>query len=229
MQSPVDRRLGYDLASVGEAIGDPSRAAMLVALLGGVALPASELARAARVVPSTATSHLKRLMQAGLVVARAQGRHRYFALSGPRVADAVERLATIDVRVPPRRTSDEAFALARTCYTHFAGRISVAFWARATDREWVRWSDGYETVTLSPKGHEVLARGGLEVDALLSGSACLDWTERTPHVSGRLGVAVCAALLSGRWVTRTQAGRALRVTARGEAGFGALGVRWRAG
>src|SRR5579859_1158506 len=98
VRSPIDRRSCYELAHVGDAIGDPSRAAMLVALMGGVAMPASELARVAHVVPSTATSHLRRLMQAGLVVVRAQGRHRYFALSGAHVAEAVERLVTLDAR-----------------------------------------------------------------------------------------------------------------------------------
>jgi DNA-binding transcriptional ArsR family regulator len=220
----ADRRVVYELAHLGEAIGDPSRAAMLIALMGGLALPASDLARAAQVAPSTATSHLRRLVQTGLVVVRPQGRHRYFALSGPRVAEAVERLATIHSR--PRRlpASDPGLALARTCYTHFAGQIAVALWARAADQRWVRWLDS--AVTLSPEGHEALARCGLAVDASLSGSACLDWTERLPHVSGRLGIAVCAALLANGWVRRAPSTRALRVTVRGQAGFAALGVRW---
>src|SRR4051794_34774240 len=96
MTSPIDRRASYDLAHFGEAIGDPSRAAILVALMGG-AKPASELARIAGVAPSTATSHLNRLSEAGLVVVRAQGRHRYYAIASPPVANMVESIAALDL------------------------------------------------------------------------------------------------------------------------------------
>jgi DNA-binding transcriptional ArsR family regulator len=226
VSSPVDRRARYDLADLGEAIGDPSRAAMLVALMGGVALPASELAQVAGVAASTATSHLRRLTDAGLVVARAQGRHRYFALAGPHVAEALERLATLDVRGSPRRPlPDEALSLARTCYAHFAGRVAVAFWKRAVEERWVRWTDA--SVSLLPRGQAALARRELLVDAALplTGTSCLDWSERVPHVSGRLGVALCGALFARGWVKRVQGSRAVRVTARGEEGLAGLGVR----
>lgn len=228
MTSGIDRRARYDLADLGEAIGEPSRAAMLVALMGGVALPASELARAAGVAASTATSHLGRLVQAGLVVARAQGRHRYFALSGPHVADAVERLAALDLRPRAVRAEpDETLAVARTCYAHLAGRVAVALWARAVAERWVRWTDA--AVSLLPRGHAALARRGLLADAALplAGSPCLDWSERVPHVSGRLGVALCSALLARAWVVRVPDGRAVRVTARGHDGLAELGVCWR--
>jgi len=227
--SAADRRAAYDLAHLGDAIGEPSRAAMLVALLGGVALPASDLARAARVVPSTATSHLQALARAGLVVARSQGRHRYFALAGAHVAEAVERLVTLQapaMQARRPRVHDPALALARTCYTHLAGRIAVAFWARARERGWVQWTDA--DVRLSSLGQEALAGCGLVVDASLPGRACLDWTERVPHVSGKLGVAVCSALFAGGWVKRTPKSRALRVTVRGQEAFASLGVRWAA-
>jgi DNA-binding transcriptional ArsR family regulator len=224
VRSSLDRRALYDLAHLGEAIGDPSRAAMLIALMGGVARPASELARAARIAPSTASSHLRQLVRAGLVVVREQGRHRYFALAGPRVAETIERLATLHEGLPsPVPRHDDALAVARTCYTHLAGRIAVAFWARAVERDWVRWAD--TAVNLSTKGHEELARQGLDVDVSLPGSPCLDWTERRPHVSGRLGIAVCVALLEGGWLKRIPDSRVLRVTSRGARGFAALGVK----
>jgi DNA-binding transcriptional ArsR family regulator len=229
-----DARFRYDLANMGEAVGDPSRAAMLVALMGGVALPAAELARAAGVAPSTASEHLHRLTAAGLVVVRAQGRHRYFELAGPQVADAVERLATLAARtVPrPRRVPDEALAFARTCYAHLAGRVAVAFWAHARERAWVEWTDA--AVTLLPRGQAALARRGLLADAALpiAGGACLDWSERVPHVSGRLGVALKDALLARGWVKSRrpekegESTRALRLTVKGEEGFAGLGVRW---
>jgi DNA-binding transcriptional ArsR family regulator len=225
--SSIDQRARFQLAHLGAAVGDPSRAAMLVALMGNVALPASELARLAGVSASTATSHLRGLADAGLVTVRAQGRHRYFALSSPEVAVALERFAALGLGDARRRApSDEPIAVARTCYSHLAGRVAVAFWKRAADAGWVAWEDG--TARLLPRGASVLAARGLLADApaALAGTSCLDWSERVPHVAGRLGVALCDALLARAWVKRLPGGRALRVTARGHEGFRTLGVRW---
>ena len=227
MSSPIELRARFQLAHLGAAVGDPSRAAMLVALMGGLALPASELARLAGVSPSTATSHLRHLKDAGLVVVRAGGRHRYFSLAGPHVAAALEGLATLGPsKVRRRPPSDDPLAVARTCYSHLAGRVAVALWARAAKAEWVEWSDG--AVRLLPVGASVLAEHGLLVgaDDTMAGTCCLDWSERVPHVAGRLGVALCDGLLARGWMRRLASGRALRVTARGEAGLEALGVHW---
>ena len=221
-----DARARYDLAAIGDALGDPSRAAMVVALMGGVALPASELARAAGVTASTASSHLRRLTEIGLLVARSQGRHRYFALAGPEVAAAVERLAALGVRAAPRRgPRDERLVLARTCYGHLAGKVAVALWARAADAGFIAWDD--DAASLLPEGQAAFARAGLVDEELpRAGAACLDWSERVPHVSGKLGRAVCAAALARGWVKPSADSRALRLTARGEAGLRALGVKW---
>jgi DNA-binding transcriptional ArsR family regulator len=229
VSSPTDQRIRHQLAHVGEAVGDASRAAMLVALMGGVFLPATELARRAGVSPPTATSHLRRLLDAGLVVVRPQGRHRYFALAGPHVAAALEGLATLglraDLRRPPLR---DALCVARTCYSHLAGRLAVTFWTRAAAARWVHWTD--TAVSLLPDGAAALARHGLlrDAPAALAGGTCLDWSERVPHVSGRLGIAFCDELLAKGWVKRVPGGRTLRVTARGHDGFASLGVRWAA-
>jgi len=202
---------------------------MLVALLGGRALPASELARLAHVSPSTTTSHLRHLREAGLVTMRPLGRHRYFALAGTDVADALERFASLGLagvacKTPPPR---EAIAIARTCYAHLAGALAVAFWRRAEQSGWVAWSD--EVVRLLPKGTAVLRSRGVFVNAPpdLAGTSCLDWSERVPHVAGRLGVTLCNELLAFGWVRRVAEGRALRVTARGDEELGHLGVRWK--
>jgi DNA-binding transcriptional ArsR family regulator len=219
MDSAVERRARYELAHFGEAIGDPSRAAMLVALIGGAARPASELARAAGVAPSTASSHLAHLLDAQLVVVRPQGRHRYYALASPEVAHAVESLVTL--RAPPRRMhTDDVLANARTCYGHLAGRLAVAFWSRARDARWVRWTDG--GIALLPRGRDAFLP---HADLPLAGRPCIDWTERVPHVSGPLGVRVCEAFLAERWLARARGSRALRVTPRGEAALARLGVR----
>jgi len=200
---------------------------MLVALMGGTARPASELARVAAIAPSTATSHLRRLVEQGLIVARPRGRHRYYELAGEHVAQAVEALVAAGMSAPARRAAaDDSMAAARMCYAHLAGRLAVAFWARAVEQRWVRWSP--EAVRLLPAGHDALAR--LDVPRgdtrALAGRPCLDWSERTPHVSGPLGTAVCASLFVHAWVARVPESRALRVTARGRTGLRALGVRW---
>jgi DNA-binding transcriptional ArsR family regulator len=119
-----------DLAAVAAAIGDPARARMLAALLGGRALPATDLARAAGVAPSTASAHLARLTAAGLVAVEPAGRHRYHRLAGADVAHAVEALAAIARPQPvrslraARRT--EAERAARSCYDHLAGALAIA-------------------------------------------------------------------------------------------------------
>jgi DNA-binding transcriptional ArsR family regulator len=227
MRSLIDQRARFQLAQLGAAVGDPSRAAMLVALLGGVALPASGLAQLAGVSASTATSHLRHLQSVGLVTVRAQGRHRYFALADQRIADALEGMAGLCLPQVPRRTPlSEPLAIARTCYSHLAGRVAVAFWQRAAQAAWVSWTDG--AVRLLPKGISALGRCGLldSTPGSLAGTSCLDWSERVPHVAGRLGVALCDDLLARGWVKRVAGGRALRVTVRGHEGFGSLGVRW---
>jgi DNA-binding transcriptional ArsR family regulator len=227
VSSSIDQRVRFQLAHVGAAVGDPSRAAMLVALMGGLALPASELARLAGVSASTATSHLRHLKDAGLVAVRPEGRHRYFSLASPQVAAALERLAAVGLSdVPHRLPSDDPLAIARTCYSHLAGRVAVAFWARAAKANWVAWSDG--AVRLLPEGSSVLAEHGLlaGADDTMAGTCCLDWSERVPHVAGRLGVALCDGLLARGWMKRLASGRALRVTTRGQAGLDKLGVRW---
>jgi len=222
----LDRRARYELAQFGDAIGDPSRAAMLVALIGGTARPASELARLAAIAPSTATAHLRRLVEQGLIVGRARGRHRYYELAGERVATAVEALIAAGITTGPTIRTDSALAIARTCYAHLAGRVAIALWARAADAGWMRWSGS--TVQLRGSGRDALAP--LFDDAArvpAAGRACLDWSERVPHVSGPLGGAVCAALIERRWLARVPGDRALRITTRGRDGLRRLGVRWR--
>ncbi|APR81321.1 Transcriptional regulator, ArsR family protein [Minicystis rosea] len=223
MSSHLDRRARYELAHFGEAIGDPSRAAILVALLGGVTRPASELARAAGVAPSTATSHLQHLVRAGLLVVRERGRHRYYEIAGEHVAHAIESVGALHPR-PRARAGADPLAAARVCYTHLAGRLAVTLWARAKQARWIEWSE--TGIHLLPEGLDALAARRLVLDpASRSGRACLDWTERVPHVSGPLGVAVCDALFAAGWVRRAPDSRALRVTARGLEGLDALGVR----
>jgi DNA-binding transcriptional ArsR family regulator len=212
---PRDR----DLAAVAVLIGDPARAAMLDALAAGAALPAGELARRAGVKPATATAHLRRLTEGGLVKVRAQGRHRYHELSGPQVAAALEALAQIAPSAPVRslREHSEAgkLAEARTCYDHLAGRRGVELRDRLLACGALR--------EVNDRDHAITSRGSallgaLEIDAgrleasrRMLARACIDWTQRRPHLAGALPAAVTARFIELGWLSRGQ-GRGLRVT-----------------
>jgi DNA-binding transcriptional ArsR family regulator len=220
---PVDA----DLAAVGAAIGEPARAAMLSALLGGRAIPAGELALAARVAPSTASEHLARLTAAGLVAVERHGRHRFYRLAGDEVAHALEALEGVAAPRAPRSLAAQrrtaAERRARSCYDHLAGTLGVAVADQlcevgALDRASLGLADARPFRLL-----------GVPVDDFDGRRrpltrACLDWSERRPHLAGQLGAALLTALLERRWLVRTH-GRALAVTAPGRDGLrDALGL-----
>jgi DNA-binding transcriptional ArsR family regulator len=232
--------MDVDLAAVAALIADPSRAAMLDALLSGGRHSARELAVAAGIAPSTATEHLDRLERGGLVACERVGRRREVRLAGPEVGRALEGLAAI---APPRRVTGlrawhhgEALRAARSCYDHLAGQAGVALADGLVAGGTLELGDG--AFALTRRGARRLADFGLDVDAILGGRratarACVDWSERRPHIGGALGAALLDALLQRRWVARApQAtgaratrGRVLRVTDAGRAGVrDALGV-----
>ena len=201
-------------------IGDPTRAAMLGALLGGEALPAGELARRAGIAPATATSHLARLVEHGLLARRRSGRHRYFTLASPDVAAALEALGRITM---PRRDDSTGLApngsirFARTCYDHLAGVLGVLVTERLRERKYIVGTDSYE---LTDSGHQWFASLGVDVDALRRSKRavarpCLDWTERRDHLAGGAGAALASVMLDRRWITRVDGTRAVRLTLRG--------------
>jgi DNA-binding transcriptional ArsR family regulator len=217
-----------DLATVGAAIGEPARALMLNALLGGRALPASELAQIGRVAPSTASAHLARLTEAGLISVEPNGRHRYHRLASDEVAHALEVLATIapPLQVTTLRAASRAEAErhARSCYDHLAGRLGVAVTDRLVDL------GALERDSLALRDAQPLTALGIHAEQLAGRRpitrACLDWTERRPHVAGQVGAAVLTALLDLHWVTRGPSGRAVRLTPSGRRGlYTALGLK----
>lgn len=215
-----------DLAAVAALIADPSRAAMLDALNGGESLTAGELARRAGVAPSTATEHLARLEAGGLVASERRGRARHVRLAGAHVARALEALGAI---APPQRPSGlrawnhgEALRAARSCYDHLAGVAGVALADALVERGALEPGEGGFLIT--GPGQRLLAGFGLDVGAILgarraTARACVDWSERRPHVGGALGAALLGELLRRRWLRRRPDGRALTVTAAGRAGF----------
>ena len=217
-----------DLAAVAAMIADPSRAAMLNALFGGEPLTAGELARRAGIAPSTATGHLARLEAGGLIVSVRDGRTRRVRLAGPEVARALEALAAIAPPARPRGLKEwqhgEALRGARSCYDHLAGVAGVALADALVARGVLEPGEGAFAIT--PRGEDELAAFGLDVPALhgarrATARACLDWSERRPHVAGALGAALLDELLRRRWLRRRTDGRALTLTAAGGDGLAA--------
>lgn len=204
------------VAGVAALIGDPARAAILLALMGGRALAAGELAAHAGVTPQTASGHLARMLAAGVLAQEKQGRHRYYRLASAEIAETLEALMAVAARVETRRRApgprDAALRLARTCYDHAAGRLGVALAEALAARGYVRLADGAAAVT--EEGQAFLAALGVEIGAGRRPlcRACLDWSERRPHLAGRLGAALLAHALASGWVRRAGEGRALLLT-----------------
>ncbi|WP_433297645.1 ArsR/SmtB family transcription factor [Pseudonocardia sp. CA-142604] len=212
------RVLDRDLAPVASLIGDPTRIVMLAALAEGRSLPAGDLARRAGVHPATATAHLRRLVEGGLVVVRSQGRHRYHELAGPQVAAAVEAVAQLAPATPVRSLrSDRAartLAEARTCYDHLAGRRGVELRDRLLAVDALRMLDDRDH-ELTAAGRRLMADMGVELPELdrtrrVFARTCLDWTQRRPHLAGALPAALTRRMLDLGWVSRAT-GRSLRV------------------
>ena len=214
-------------------LAEPTRAAMLTAMLDDRPLAAGELARLAGVSPATASAHLARLLHGGLVTVISQGRHRYYRLAGPEVAAVMEALAHLSPVTPVRslRQSQDAAALAqaRTCYDHLAGRAGVALLDALLARRLLVAppTDGLpERFEVTTDGLATLSSFGLDIGTLKRtrrrfAGACLDWTERKPHLNGALGAAVTARLFGLGWLERGSRRRAVRVTPAGAEGLAA--------
>ena len=214
-----------DLAAGAGAIADPARAAMLEALFDGAPRSAGALAREAGVAASTASHHLGRLLDAGLIVVEPDGRRRAFRLAGPEVARALEALAVVSPqrasRTLRRATRVEAERAARTCYDHLAGRLGVAVCDALLGARAIA-PDGDRDYVLGPRADRAFAALGVSLpprSRRAYARACLDWSERRPHLAGALGAAIADALLVRRWVTRVPNTRALRVTDAGREGL----------
>ncbi|TDW18989.1 ArsR/SmtB family transcription factor [Kribbella kalugense] len=208
---------GEELAGWARMLADGTRATVCLALLDGRAWTATELAKLAKVSRPTISEHLNLLVAGGLLTEVRQGRHRYMKLAGPETAELIEGLAAL----APRRTEvanslsavskRDAFARARTCYDHLAGRLGVALADAMTERGLIDWSDG---IALTPEGQAWLEDLGVQVEVRRGRPAvrsCLDVTERRPHIAGAVGAALCSHALHHGWVTHISGGRALKV------------------
>jgi len=214
-----------DIARVGSLMGDPSRASMLMALMSGEALTATELAFRAGVALPTASGHLAQLVDGGLLAVAKQGRHRYYRLGGPAVAHAVETLSDLAIQVfpSPRRVMPEDAPLrrARTCYDHFAGRLGVALADGLVRKHVLRRRDADLTLVRRGSGEALLNSWGIDIARLESARrpvvrTCIDWTERHPHLAGALGAAIVDRFFDAGWIRRRRDDRAVTVTPLGQ-------------
>jgi len=217
---------GNTIAGVAALIGDAARANILSALMGGRALTAGELSLHAGVTAQTTSGHLARLADAQLIVPEKQGRHRYYRLASEEVARAIETLSLVASMGPKRHhpvgPRDEAMRLARTCYDHLAGRLALALTDSLCAHGHVSLGDGAAIV--SDGGLRFFAEFGLDLAPAGRSKrplcrTCLDWSERRPHLAGRLGAAMLDRLLELGWVSRRADSRALTVTSPGHRGL----------
>lgn len=218
-------KLGPGIAATAALIGDPARANMLTALLGGAALTASELALEAGVTKQTASSHLSKLEEGRLLKVEQQGRHRYYALADDDVAQLLESLTGVAGRRPTRvRTGpkEPALRFARVCYDHLAGDLGVALYDALLARDFIAAKGG----DLAPthKGAVALEQFGLDIASLANSPRpicrpCLDWSVRRHHLAGGLGAALLERIFDLGWARRKRASRIVEFTPPGEIAF----------
>jgi DNA-binding transcriptional ArsR family regulator len=215
------------IAEIAALVGDPARATMLTALLDGRALTATELAHAARITPQTASTHLAKLTEVGLLTVLRDGRRRYFQLASPKIFEMLDAIMTVAVENRPRfrPLSRQARELsdARICYDHLAGRLSVDIADFFTVHEYIVPREG-AAAEVMPAGTRFLAEFGIDL-SLLDATCrefcrlCLDWTERRPHIAGALGAALTKRCFDLGWIEQLKHSGAVIVTSPGQRGF----------
>lgn len=212
-------------ALIAAAIGEAARARMLYCMVDGRARTSTELAIVAEVSASTASAHLHRLKTQRLVKVFAQGKHRYYSLEGPRVAAALEALSVLAGgtrgRAAPTPSTPDGLRAARTCYDHIAGALGVTLHDCFTKMKWLSEVRGTSAnghaYDITPSGTKAFGELGIDVEASRAlrrrfAFACVDWSERRPHLGGALGAAVLKVALKRKWVVQDLDSRALSVT-----------------
>lgn len=227
-------------ARIASLVGDPTRAAMLLQLMDGRMLTATELARAGNVSAQTASRHLSQMVESGLMCVEQRGRHRYHRLASAEVARVLEGLMRIAgntsvhraVEVGPR---DDAMRMARMCYDHIAGRLGLAITEFLLVEQAIEFDSHGGRIT--DRAYQVLQQWGLTLESKLHQARharpycrpCLDWSERKPHLAGQLGTLICNHCLEIGWLNRTAGSRMLAISPKGARFFqDRLGlVAWR--
>jgi DNA-binding transcriptional ArsR family regulator len=218
-------REGPDIAHIASLVGDPARANMLTALIGGTALTASELALEGGVMLPTASSHLAKLMAGGLLKLTVQGRHRYYALAGPHIAAMLESITGVAATVGPQRVRpgprDKPMRDARVCYDHLAGDLAVAMLDGLLAQGVLVTEDA---VRLGRDAPSFFAARGIDVAGLANHRRpvcriCLDWSVRRSHLSGALGAAILDKAFAENWARRESGGRVVSFSPKGRRAF----------
>ncbi|PID64902.1 MAG: transcriptional regulator, partial [Gammaproteobacteria bacterium] len=211
----------HGLSQLAKLIADPGRAIMLTVLLDGRARTATELSLDAGITPQTASSHLKQLLSYHLLKVIKQGRHRYYQLAGPAVAELLETLLNFSQKstpIKPLGTADVALRYARSCYDHLAGNIAVQLLSQL---QYVGYINLETPEKMTAKGHQFFRSLGIDTKSLLLKKRpfirpCLDWSERRYHIAGCLGQAIFEHGLSEQWFVREQHSRAIKITQHGK-------------
>ena len=219
-----------DIARIASLVGEPARAAMLIELMDGRALTATELARAAGIGASTASAHLAQLLDAQLLRVTTSGRHRYYRLASPEIARLIETLTQLTAQTTSVAMSrvvvgpkDSALRAARICYDHLAGRLGVAITQRLVADEGLELDD--ERARLTERGRRSLADLGIGLENGVAARArtdpaacrpCLGWSERRHHLAGRLATHICVSCVERGWLRRRAGTRAVDVTPAGQ-------------
>jgi DNA-binding transcriptional ArsR family regulator len=224
----VEHHSGAAVARIAAAIGEPARARILFCLMDGHARTSTELASVAEVSPSTASVHLNRLKTERLVRVLVQGKHRFYSLEGSNVASVLEGMSVLAGR--PREkfvpSTPSELRTARTCYDHIAGTLGVLLHDRFKTLRWLSTSSGgsNRSYDLTSEGTKAFENFGVDVEAIRNLRrrfvfACLDWSERRPHIGGALGAALLNLALKRKWVTQDLDSRVLGVTNHGRREF----------
>jgi DNA-binding transcriptional ArsR family regulator len=215
-------------AETASLVGDPARANMLAALMDGRALTAGELAQVAGITAQTASGHLARLCQAGILAVERQGRHRYHRIGSPAIAQMLESIMSVAAELrgaggsPVLGPRNKALRRARTCYDHLAGEVAVAMADAMTARGQIELSpDG---AALTDAGVSFLRGLGVALAGRKGGRMfcrpCLDWSERRAHIAGAVGAALCRSCFDQGWIRRIEGTRAVAVTPAGQMALG---------
>jgi DNA-binding transcriptional ArsR family regulator len=219
----VENRADVAASRIAAAIGEPARARILYCLMDGRARTSTELAIVADVTPSTASVHLSRLKAEHLVGVLFQGKHRYYSLAGPDVASVLEGLSVLagGHRGKFIPNTPNRLRAARTCYDHMAGTAGVSLHDRFQAMGWLLSDAKSSAYSLSPDGAKAFEALGIDLETTRGlrrrfASACLDWSERRPHVGGALGAAILQVALKRKWVVQDLDSRALDVTTLGQ-------------
>jgi DNA-binding transcriptional ArsR family regulator len=226
------------VAKIAALIGDPARANILRALMDGRARTAKELAHIAGVSAQTASGHLAKLVDGGLLAMAKQGRHRYFHLANSLVAEALESLMALAGERPVPKHHHQAriaadLRAARTCYDHLAGKLGVLLFDRMVATGCILPAGDAEDFIVSAEGRRLFRQLGIDIDALAIKTgqrrrfarACLDWSERSPHLAGALGAALAESCFERGWLQRRRDSRAVTLTPAGaEALAGIFGL-----